>query len=235
MAYYDFYQERKVSTVGRALNQRFAHIVAAAVTGHIDSRSPRIVEIGTGEGRIADLLQINGEYIGYEPSPSLAHRATERGLTVRQEAVPPLREDDGTVDAVVLSHVLEHVDGYRAAAALFTEIKRVLRPGGCTVLVAPDFKDMGGVFFDVDYSHNFVTTPNRVIQMARDTGFRIETRRFIYGALPRFPGMILNLMSRALWGAVSLIVDNYLYEYRGISKARYLFSRSFMLVMRKPD
>jgi hypothetical protein len=111
---------------------------------------------------------------------------------------------------------------------------RVLRPGGCFVLIAPDFKDMGGVFFDVDYSHNFVTTPNRVIQMARDTGFRIESRQFIYGALPGMPGMLLNVASRAFWGLFALVADNFFFEYNGFIKARYLFSRSIFLVMKRP-
>lgn len=45
-----------------------------------------------------------------------------------------LRFADGTFDLVYASHVLEHIDGDRAA---LSEIRRVLRPGGLALLPVP--------------------------------------------------------------------------------------------------
>lgn len=46
--------------------------------------------------------------------------------------------EDASFDAIVCSHVLEHVDDDRRAMA---EIRRVLRPGGFAIIVVPIFAD----------------------------------------------------------------------------------------------
>lgn len=47
--------------------------------------------------------------------------------------------DDGTADAVYHSHVLEHIDREQVAG-FFTEIRRVLKPGGVHRVVVPDLE-----------------------------------------------------------------------------------------------
>lgn len=47
--------------------------------------------------------------------------------------------DDGTVDVVYHSHVLEHLDR-EVAKGFLLEVKRVLRPGGVHRIVVPDFE-----------------------------------------------------------------------------------------------
>lgn len=57
--------------------------------------------------------------------------------------------EDDAFDVVVCSHVLEHVDPDKA----LKEIRRVLRPGGCAILMVPICEGL-----DVTYEDDSVTT-----------------------------------------------------------------------------
>jgi hypothetical protein len=54
-----------------------------------------------------------------------------------------------------------------------SEARRVLRPGGTLFVVVPDYLKERTFFWDVDYTHNFVTTERRVRQLLYDGGFDI--------------------------------------------------------------
>ena len=92
--------------------------------------------------------------LGDEPM-SLLHFAPEYALRGRMEALPALRYvtadldpegvdvqlditampfEDGAFDAILCSHVLEHVPDDRAA---MSELHRVLRPGGWALVLVP--------------------------------------------------------------------------------------------------
>jgi len=69
--------------------------------------------------------------------------------------------------------VLEHMAGIDAARALVAEAYRVVRPGGLFYVVVPDYLKEKTFFWDVDYTHNFITTERRVRQLLYDGGFEI--------------------------------------------------------------
>ena len=50
----------------------------------------------------------------------------------------------------------------------------MLRPGGVLFVVVPDYLKERGFFWDIDYTHNFVTTERRVRQLLYDGGFEID-------------------------------------------------------------
>ena len=50
----------------------------------------------------------------------------------------------------------------------------MLRPGGVVFVVVPDYLKERTFFWDVDYTHNFVTTERRVRQLFNDHGFAVE-------------------------------------------------------------
>ena len=88
--------------------------------------------------------------------------------------MPPLAGADGSSDVVYADQVLEHMPGVDAARSFVAETHRVLRPQGVAFIVVPNYLKEGAFFWDVDYTHNFVTTERRMRQLLQDGGFRIE-------------------------------------------------------------
>ena len=85
-----------------------------------------------------------------------------------------MRTGDATCDVVYADQVLEHMSGIDQAREFVAEALRVLRPGGILFVVVPDYLKERTFFWDVDYTHNFVTTERRVRQLLYDGGFEIE-------------------------------------------------------------
>ena len=96
----------------------------------------RLVEIGAGFGRLADLYAGYTQVILVEPALSMLHQAQERlGHDARfifvRSSVYDLPLQDQTLDTVVMVRVLHHlVDVPRA----LTELRRIVRPDGAFVL-----------------------------------------------------------------------------------------------------
>lgn len=55
--------------------------------------------------------------------------------------------EDGTVDVVFHSHLLEHIDR-DDAPAFMAEVRRVLKPGGVQRIVVPDFEQLARNYLD---------------------------------------------------------------------------------------
>ncbi len=78
------------------------------------------------------------------------------------------------MDVVYADQVLEHMNGIEQAREFTAEALRVLRPGGVLFVVVPDYLKERTFFWDVDYTHNFVTTERRVRQLFNDGGFEVQ-------------------------------------------------------------
>jgi len=114
------------------------------------------------------------KYRAIEASPTLAGQLRARGVEVTEAWVPPFPVGDGTCDVLYADQVLEHMSGIDAAHAFASEAYRVLRPNGVAFIVVPDYLKERTFFWDVDYTHNFVTTERRVRLLLGDHGFTIE-------------------------------------------------------------
>jgi SAM-dependent methyltransferase len=134
-----------------------------------------MLEIGPGHGSLAALAVDAGwRYAAIEPSPALADRLRAEGLDVIQAWTPPIPKPDASCRVVYADQVLEHMSGIDAARAFVAEARRVLQPSGVLFVVVPDYLKERGFFWDIDYTHNFVTTERRVRQLLYDGGFEIE-------------------------------------------------------------
>ncbi len=102
-----------------------------------EGRALRLLELGAGQGdflaTLSDLPQISAE--GIDLSESSVRKAQARGLDVRRDTLEQvIAKAAGTYDAVVLSHVLEHV---ATPGALMGAVKNLLAPKGRILFSVP--------------------------------------------------------------------------------------------------
>ena len=134
-----------------------------------------MLEIGPGHGTLAEQAVAAGwRYKALEPSPLLVEILRAKGLEVTQAFTPPFVAGDASADVVYADQVLEHMSGIDTARLFTSEALRALRPGGVFFVVVPDYLKERTFFWDVDYTHNFVTTERRVRQLLYDGGFTVE-------------------------------------------------------------
>src|SRR6185437_15130876 len=138
----------------------------------------KVLEVGAGDGSILKFLADQNfapEYHAAEISESGVGRILERNindlLSVQLFDGYRLPFDDNSVDLIILSHVLEHVEHERL---LLREIKRVARY--CVIEVPLDYKpgmDKRIKHF-LAYGHINVYTPTSLRYLLMTEGFEIE-------------------------------------------------------------
>jgi len=118
----------------------------------------RILEIGCGRGLLLhQLAQLGHECHGIERSALAARRAAQtEGIRVYTQPLEECRFTERYFDAVILWHVLEHLDHPQATLAV---ISRVLKPGGLLYLEVPNLTSLqsrttGTSWFHLDLKHH---------------------------------------------------------------------------------
>ena len=135
----------------------------------------QMLEIGPGHGTLAlGAIEAGWQYRAIEASAILIEELRAKGLDVTEGWAPPIPAPDASADVVYADQVLEHMSGIDAARQFVAEARRVLRPGGTFFVVVPDYLKERTFFWDVDYTHNFVTTERRVTQLLYDGGFDLR-------------------------------------------------------------
>ena len=78
---------------------------------------------------------------------------------------------------MILEHLPSHVD----AANLVSEVARVLKDAGYICLVVPNYLTSKEFFFEMDYTHSFVTTKRRVTNLLRDADIKVIDIQHVIG------------------------------------------------------
>ena len=139
----------------------------------------RILEIGCGRGLLLDeLAQLGHECHGIERSALAARRAAQtEGLRVYTQPLEECHFAERYFDAVIVWHVLEHLDHPQTTLAL---ISHVLKPGGLLYLEVPNLSSLqsystGKNWFHLDLEHHlYHFSPVGLQRLLRLSGFRVE-------------------------------------------------------------
>jgi len=101
----------------------------------VDVASPRVFEIGCGNGDLLAALRDRGAVVaGVEPAEGAVRAAHARGLDVVRGSYADAVGEAGSSQLVVSSHVLEHVT---APTDFLREVRRLLTPTGIAVIRTP--------------------------------------------------------------------------------------------------
>ncbi|MDB5813317.1 MAG: putative SAM-dependent methyltransferase [Rhodocyclales bacterium] len=110
-----------------------------------------LLEIGCGNGaRLALLDRLGWQVTGIEPDPAAAEAAQRHGLKVINDTLQTAALETETFDAIIMSHVIEHID---APNALLQECRRLLKPNGQLVILTPNTDSLGHRWFGRDWLH----------------------------------------------------------------------------------
>jgi SAM-dependent methyltransferase len=132
---------------------------------------PRILDLGCGTGGVLQALAPQGSAVGIDSVELALRFCRNKGLaSVVQGSVLELPFRLASFDVCVLMDVLEHVDD---EAALLTEVRRVLRPGGAAVISVPAFQLLWSQH-DVTFQHRRRYRRNDLQARAREAGLQVE-------------------------------------------------------------
>lgn len=141
-----------------------------------DVKPGRLLEIGCGNGRRLELFRKHGWQVeGQEVDAKAAQFARGRlGLTVHEGLITDLELATESYDAIVLSHVIEHVHD---PVGLLAEAHRLLRPKGILSVTTPNAVGLGHRTFGRNWygldspRHLFLFSPRTLATVARKGGF----------------------------------------------------------------
>jgi 2-polyprenyl-3-methyl-5-hydroxy-6-metoxy-1,4-benzoquinol methylase len=102
-----------------------------------------LLDVGCGQGLIARQMMDRGwAVLGQEVDAVAAARAMETGVDVH---IGPIESIEGKLfGAITMSHVIEHVSD---PLQTLNKCKQLLAPGGRLVLITPNIKSLGKLFF----------------------------------------------------------------------------------------
>lgn len=141
----------------------------------------RLLEVGCGNGRqLERLVQAGWQAQGVDFDPAAVTQARSLGLEVRLGDIAEQDYADGSFDAVVASHVIEHVP---EPAAFLRECRRILRPDGYLVLLTPNAAALGHRVFGSAWAgldpprHLYVFSGQALDRLAAEAGFAVRSIR----------------------------------------------------------
>lgn len=236
MAFYDHFSDKEVSGIGEKIehwqNNEFYKIINQFTPLNKDKK---LLEIGVGTGLFADVcMQNNIGYLGIEGSPKLSKQLKENGYNIISAFVPPFPEETANdFDIVYMAHVLEHMNDVNMAQDLIKASYNSLKEDGIIVIICPNYLNYKYEFFNCDYTHNYVTTTRRVIQLLENSNFKILYNNYFSGPFfgkKRYPLKFLNHFYN--WKLFNLFFGSFVHK-DFFYKAKLTFSENLIILGQK--
>ena len=113
----------------------------------------RLLDVGCGTGDLAAIFARHGwQAFGVEPSEQAAQHARAAGVEVITGTLAEAPWAEGSFDAIVFNHSLEHIEN---PVETLAQAGRLLRPGGVLTIAVPNFgswhrRAFGSAWFQLD-------------------------------------------------------------------------------------
>lgn len=137
-------------------------------------RELSVIEIGCGSGWAISYRHPKIRYLAVDRGSVFRDELEGRGVEFHEAdvATTPLPVANGSVDLILLNHIIEHI----ANSEFFgSELRRILRPGGHLYIRTPNLARVQWAFWD-DHTHVKPFTVHSLDHFMRITGFQ---RRFM--------------------------------------------------------
>jgi SAM-dependent methyltransferase len=176
---------------------------AAAMFVPFQRKGARLLDVGCGSGDHLLFLQSLGwETVGVDTDSRAVGHARDRGIDVRLGDLDAQGFADASFDAVVMSHVIEHVF---EPEVLLSQARTLLRPGGTLVLLTPNTDSWGHRKYQADWRgmepprHLFLYNGSNIRRLLSRSGF--ET--FRVRTLARAARSIVSLSEALRWSRMT--------------------------------
>jgi SAM-dependent methyltransferase len=130
----------------------------------------RILDVGCGTGANLDMLSQFGNAEGVDVSEEALEYCRKKGLDVQKGLAEDLPFEDETFDITTALDVVEHLDDDMAG---ITEIHRVTKKGGYSLIFVPAFMWLWGVQDDIS-NHRIRYTKTQIVERLGRAGFKVE-------------------------------------------------------------
>ena len=139
-------------------------------------KDAKVLDVGSGFGKLADCLPDKSNYIGLELNKSLVEKGVKDGLNIIHHDVMfrfPL--EDNSVSVVFISHLLEHFLP-REQLEIMQEVYRVLDKGGKVLIFCPAYHP----FFYDEWSHVRPHTGDSLKVLANESNLLTVTLKYSF-------------------------------------------------------
>ena len=135
----------------------------------------RLLDLGCGSGDLLGVMtRLGWQVEGVDNDPEAVEVARRNGFEVRMGSLHEQRFPDASFDAVVMSHIIEHV---HHPLELLTEVHRILKPERRLVMATPNAHSLGHRMLGARWPlldpprHLQVFTPRALEALVRAAGF----------------------------------------------------------------
>jgi len=145
-----------------------------------NEKPPYALDIGCATGALLSYLCGKGWRVtGVEISPSAKYARDTRNLDVRSASLEENNFPDNSFDAVLASHLIEHLNDPKL---FLKEIYRILKKGGRCFITTPNIRGFqarlfGNKWRSAIFDHLYLFSDITLPKMLKNEGFKIESIR----------------------------------------------------------